>query len=69
MSEYSILRARLLSCERRLVYSGLFTGVGVSFLLMGKLIPSFSVEFMGITSILCSLGILVYSMYRSLVDY
>lgn len=69
MSENSILQARLDSCERRQAAAGMLIALGVAAQQSGSFFDYWTVEYLGVINILGGLGVLVYSMYRSLVDY
>jgi len=69
MLENSILRERITSCEQRQSYATGFIIVGVIAQQTGDLLSSTTTEYLGVVNILAGLGILVYSMYRSLADY
>ena len=69
MTEDSILRERITSCEQRQSYATVFIVVGVIAQQTGDLFSSTTTEYIGVVNILAGIGILVYSMYRSLADY
>jgi len=69
MVEKSILRERIASCEQRQAYAAIFVSVGIIAQQSGNLISSAIIEYAGLVNILVGIVILVYSMYRSAIDY
>ncbi len=69
MSENSILKARIDSCERRQTVAGILIAIGVAAQQSGSFFDCWTVEYLGVVKILAGLAVLTYSMYRSVVDY
>jgi len=69
MIENSILRDRIKSCEMRQTIAAVLISMGVVSQSLGEHTEYSFLEGLGVIHILAGLGILVYSMYRSAVDY